>query len=120
MKLLNDCPKRILLAYANGSLHSHVILPVIFYIIDKTGYSTNSGQFIKITTRELAKQLKSSKTSISEALQDLIDLGIIYKSKYGYALIENMAYRGSQKHQQQLMATRIKIMQESNPTSDNP
>jgi len=115
MKLFDDCMKRIKDAYINGGLRSHTILPVLIHIAYKTGYSDNLGQFVKFSTRELAKELNVSKTNISQSLQELINLGIIYKSKkYGYALLENMAHKGDSLHQAKLAAIRKRIQEEEN------
>jgi CTP-dependent riboflavin kinase len=106
--------KRIEDAYINGGLRSHTIFPVFIHIAYKTGYADDKGQFVRFTVRELAQRLNASKTNVSEALQELINLGIIYKSKYGYAFIENMAHKGNSLHQAKLAAMRKRIQEEEN------
>jgi DNA-binding MarR family transcriptional regulator len=112
MKLFNDCIKRIQYAYTNGGLRSHAIFPIFMYLADKTGYSTTRGQFVNFTIKKLAAELKISSGTVCEALQELVDIGIIYKSRYGYAFIENMAHKGDGKNQAQLAATRKQLQEE--------
>ena len=112
MKLYDSCVKRILLAYQNGELRSHVVLPVLMFIMNKTGYADSHGQFAPYSAKEIAESIGSSKTSVVLALQSLKNLGIIYHCRYGYALNEEMAYKGTDKHQGQLKAVRLKLMKE--------
>jgi len=109
MKWYDDCSERILLAYVNGSLRSHIVLPVLMYLVKHTGFVDSNAQFVKRTVRAIAQDLNCSKSCVAAVLNELIDLGIIYKSKYGYSFIENMACKGNEHHRSRLKAVRQKI-----------